>query len=289
MFNRTVLNPAFSGYHEATNYTFAGRTQWVGIQGAPRTVSLSFSKPVPALRGGISAYVLGDQIGPISTTEAKVGYAFRLPVGNDGAAFQIGINGGIIYKSLDGSNWLPPEALQDPVLIPGNATQVSPDFGFGVALLGPEDRYWLGLSATHLLEPTLSSLTRSGAPEGQSQLVRLLGLQGGYTFRMSRDVDLVPSAYVRLAGGQFQADMNLAIQAYPIYAGVGYRLEDAVSGLLGLQASSKLFVAYAYDYPLSGLGVRTSGSHEIVVSYTLPRFFRFSAPTLTPYDRGRFR
>lgn len=276
MFNRMLISPAFAGHHEATNFTFAGRTQWVGIEGHPTSFSLAFSKPTPKLRGSIGAYVLGDRIGPFSGVELKLVYAYRFTLNERDDYVQLGLSGGFINRSLDGTNWRPPQSINDPVLQNAVVNAFAPDLGFGATYVGHDagrsEKYYIGLGINHLLEPALTELTNSGA----TRVTRHIALTGGYRIDLARRISLQPSMLLRLAGSQWQVDLNANLTVSPMVFGLSYRLEDAVSALVGFQASSRLFVAYSYDYPTSRLGPATSGSHEVVISYTLPRFFRFS-------------
>lgn len=66
-------------------------------------------------------------------------------------------------------------------------------------------------------------------------------------------------------------------------AGIAYRLDDAVSGLVNFRVTPDLRVGYAYDYTTSELGDYTDGTHEIMVLFDIdilsrgynksPRFF----------------
>ena len=73
-------------------------------------------------------------------------------------------------------------------------------------------------------------------------------------------------------GGIFQADIN-ALVTYKnmVNFGISYRTSDAVVFQLGYKTPD-LFVGYAYDLIVSGLGMNTWGSHEILFSYTLDNF-----------------
>lgn len=288
MFNRLLISPGFAGHHQATNFTFAGRTQWVGIEGNPTTFSLGFSKPTPKLRGAIGAYVLGDQIGPFSNVEAKLAYAYQFKLNENEDYVQIGLSGGLLYRSLDGTNWRTPQNISDPVLINAVVNAVVPDLGFGVVYVGHDitrsEKYYLALGVNHLLEPALTELTTTG----RTQVSRQINFSGGYRFDLARQVSLQPSMLFRLAGAQWQVDLNANLVVSPMVFGLSYRLQDAVAAIVGFQASSRLFVAYSYDYTTSRLGPATSGSHEIVVSYTLPRFFRFTPTNYgVKYKRDR--
>jgi hypothetical protein len=53
---------------------------------------------------------------------------------------------------------------------------------------------------------------------------------------------------------------------------------DSFSGIVGFNASTYLFVGYSYDYTTSGLGAFTTGSHEVIISYTFPSKYRIQPP-----------
>ena len=51
--------------------------------------------------------------------------------------------------------------------------------------------------------------------------------------------------------------------------GASYRLDNAISGLAGLQVSNSLFLGYSYDYNTNGLGEYSQGSHEVILKFYL--------------------
>ncbi len=240
--------------------------------------------PVTFLRGGIGLSLLGDQIGPFRTTDIKAAYAFRLPVGSGGSALQIGVTGGVISKSLDGAS-LRPEQIPDPTLFNRASNLLVPDVGAGVYFTLPEDRFYVGVSALHLTEPSLKDFTATG----RSRIARHFYATAGYTARLSETIDLLPSVFFKLAGTQYMVEGNLALRVQPVVLGASYRLGDAVCALLGLQATEGLFVGYSYDYTLSRLGAVTTGSHELVLVYTLAPAFRLIPPDLGVRDKKDFR
>lgn len=284
MYNRFGLNPAAAGYAGAWQFVGLTRLQWVGIDGHPTTFVVNAHTPVTFLRGGVGLSVVGDQIGPFRTTDVKAAYAFRLPIGSSGSALQIGVTGGIISKSLDGAS-LKPEQIPDPTLFNKAASMVLPDVGAGLYFTLPEDKFYIGFSALHLTEPALKDFTSTG----RSRVPRHFYATAGYTARLSETVELVPSLFFKLAQSQYMAEANLSLRVQPVVIGASYRLGDAVCALLGLQATEGLFVGYSYDYTLSRLGAVTTGSHELVIVYTLAPAFRLIPPDFGVRDRKDFR
>lgn len=284
MYNRFGLNPAAAGYAGAWQIVGVGRLQWIGIDGHPSTFMLNAHTPVSFLRGGVGLQLMGDQIGPFRTTDIKLAYAFRIPIGTAGSALQIGVAGGVLSKSLDGAA-LRPEQIPDPALFNRMATLLLPDIAAGIYFTLPEDRFYIGVASTHLTEPSLKEFTSTG----RSRIPRHIYATSGYTLNLSETVRLIPSVFFKTAGSQLSVDANLSLSVEPVVIGASYRLQDAASLLVGLQATEALFVGYSYDYVLSRLGAFTSGSHELVVRYSFTPAFRLLAPDLGVRDKKDFR
>ena len=64
MYNMNVLNPAYAGSKGVTSIGLLGRTQWVGVEGAPKTVTLAMHSPV-GRAVGLGLSVIHDEIGPV--------------------------------------------------------------------------------------------------------------------------------------------------------------------------------------------------------------------------------
>lgn len=284
MYNRFGLNPAAAGYAGAWQFVGVGRLQWIGIDGHPNTFAVNAHTPVTFLRGGVGLLLMGDQIGPFRTTDIKAAYAFRLPIGTGGSALQIGVAGGIMSKSLDGAS-LRPEQIPDPTLFNRAANLTVPDVGAGLYFTLPEDKFYFGVSAMHLTEPSLKDFTSTG----RSRVPRHFYATAGYTARLSETVELIPSAFFKLAQSQYMVEGNLSLRVQPVVIGASYRLGDAVCALLGLQATEALYIGYSYDYTLSRLGAVTTGSHELVIVYTLAPAFKLIPPDLGVRDKKDFR
>ncbi|MCX8112546.1 MAG: type IX secretion system membrane protein PorP/SprF [Bacteroidia bacterium] len=284
MYNRFGLNPAAAGYAGAWQVVGLGRLQWIGIDGHPNTFAVNAHTPVTFLRGGVGLHLMGDQIGPFRTADIKAAYAFRLPIGGGGSFLQLGIAGGILSKSLDGAS-LRPEQIPDPTLFNRSSNLTVPDLAAGLYFTLPEDKFYFGVSATHLTEPSLKDFTSTG----RSRIPRHFYATAGYTARLSETIELMPSAFFKLAETQYMVEGNLSLRVQPVVIGASYRLGDAVCALLGLQATEALFIGYSYDYTLSRLGAVTTGSHELVLVYTFAPAFRLIPPDLGVRDKKDFR
>jgi len=294
MFNKQLLNQAFVGAPGALQLTFAGRTQWVGIDGHPSTFTLSINAPVQILRGGLGLSVVNDQIGPFGTTGIKGAYAFRIPIG--GSALQIGISPGFYMRQFDATNLLP--ANPEPRLVDAIGGAVTSNFthfdiGAGLYFHVPSknsrndlEKFYAGLSIDHILEPNISKLlpAAGSTTPWNTNVDRHIIFNAGYRFGDGA-ICFVPNLFYKMAmnSNQMQIDLVGNLHIKPLVLGLGYRgmtnSSEAV-GILGFNANQRLFVAYSYDYNISGLNSATSGSHEVLMQYTFPRVTRFYPPDL---------
>jgi len=298
MFNKQYLNPAHSGSLRATNFTLAGRMQWVGIEGAPNTAVFSINGRADQLGGGLGAYAMSDRIGPISTLGAGGQYAYRLVTSRKNnvptSILQLGVNLGFWQKSLN-PDWRYNQSLGfDPLLFGNAVTSIVPDVGSGAYFYIPmpkdagRHKFYAGTAVSHITEPRLRTFSTSG----EFTLKRQFILTSGYNFKLSQNapVFLEPSIMVKTDLTSFQYDYNLNVHVSPLVFGLsfrgrilpsnsesastnktGIRNVDAIAGIVGFHTNNRLFIAYSYDYSISRLSAFTSGTHEIIVSYTLPK------------------
>lgn len=287
MFNRFAINPAYAGALEATNITGLGRAQWVGVPGAPNTATASIHGYSRKLHGGLGAHLIGDKLGPISTFGVKGAYSFHLDMG--GAKLNIGVGGGLYQKTLNGDWIYNQDNGQDPVLPEAGQNIFLPDLDAGlyfhIPMKGttssayPQDALYIGGSVSHILEPSIDQLLAVADPSNiESVLSRGIHATAGATFRLGDNVFLQPNGYFRMQGPLTQFDINANLYVSPMVFGVSHRWKDSFSGLIGFNASTYLFIGYSYDYTTSGLGSFTTGSHEVIVSYTFPSKFKNLPP-----------
>lgn len=281
MFNRMAINPGYAGALHQTEFTLLGRSQWVGIEGAPQTFTASANGYVKKIRGGIGGYLIGDQLGPITTAGARVAYAFHLPLDmEDKARLQFGVDGGFYSKTLDVSNFrYNQDGGVDPTLPLSNVSDNVLDLGAGVyfTLQHPDrefERAYIGVSASHLLEPELSAFTTNSL--NQTNLSRHFTAIAGYRFNINstHTVQLQPNTYVRTDGSSLQFDLNCNLYVSPMVFGISHRWKESYSGIVGFNVSDRFFIAYSYDYVTGPLRQFTSGSHELVLNYRLPTKFK---------------
>ncbi|WP_407429086.1 PorP/SprF family type IX secretion system membrane protein [Arcticibacter sp.] len=80
IFNSLSVNPAYAGYKEEWFAQLGLRAQWVGVEGAPQTMTASLDGILDPRdrKMGVGLQLTSDQLGAQSTTTATVNYAYRL-------------------------------------------------------------------------------------------------------------------------------------------------------------------------------------------------------------------
>ncbi len=279
-FNKFIYNPAAAGASGYTNITGMFRAQWRSIPGAPTLFTLGADAPIRQIRGGLGGYMISDKLGPLTTTGANLSYAFRFALGDPEdektPSLAIGAQAGFMQKNLNGFFVFDQQGGIDPIMGAGNyaASIFTPNLGAGVYFSGPNDKYYAGVSAQDLLEPSLQGLLMAGTVS-KARVPRSYYAMGGYTFDFSDRVSLQPNVAFRTDGRTSQLDMNALVNIKPMVFGIAHRWKDSFSGIAGFNVSDRFFFAYSYDYTLSGLNSsRDVHSHELILSYRFPRVER---------------
>ncbi len=275
MYNMHILNPAYAGSEGTLNLRFLGRTQWVGIDGAPKTFTASIDAPV-GKRVGLGLSVIADKIGPAKEQNIYADFSYTLPVSEEGK-LAFGLKGGFTMLNVDLTSLrLPNTPPSNDPLFANNINETSPNFGAG--LFYYTNSYYVGLSVPNFL-PTRY------IKDDMSLVEEMHGfLTAGVVFNISDSFKLKPSTMIKAALGaplSWDLSLNALIKNF-LELGVSMRQQDSVSGLIGVQVSRSIRLGYAYDYTLSELNNYNSGSHELMLLINIsnsrdvmvsPRFF----------------
>ncbi|MFD0977739.1 PorP/SprF family type IX secretion system membrane protein [Salinimicrobium gaetbulicola] len=279
MYNMSVVNPAYALDQEGLLRTgLIYRNQWAGMEGAPETINVFAQTPL-SKRVELGVTIVHDEIGDIEKeNNITANFAYVLPV-TETAKLSLGIKGGVNFFDADLTSLSTPQQGTDPAMRDMN--EAFPVFGVGAYWF--EDNYYIGLSAPNLL--TSKHIEENEGLVGIGEENVHFYLTGGYVFDINEDFKVKPAFMLR---GVQDAPLSLDVTANVLLynrleAGVAYRLDDAVSGLVNFRVTPDLRVGYAYDYTTSVLGDYNDGSHEIMILFDLdilsrgynksPRFF----------------
>ena len=276
MYNPLYYNPAAAGSEGVSRLQLTQRTQYLGYQtigngdgsAAQNTQMISFNMPLAKIKSGIGIYALNDKYGPSINQAVQLSYAYRLALKNGTLA--LGVQAGMFNRGFDFGQFV----VRDPgdLFIPtGRINQFKPDIGAGVYYNTTD--YWVGLSMTHLNKATYSYVVGRSIDVSEPKAY----LSAGYRLGLGYNIDIQPSVLVQYSTKQgipgSVALVNV-VGTYDnrIWAGLGYRLKDAVMATAGinLMRNNALRIGAALDITTGGAQIKSPASYEILVGYALP-------------------
>ncbi len=288
MFNKLLYNPAYAGNKNLTSINAAYRSQWVGIDGAPKTFSVAIDGPVgnymkPFRRVALGLVVSSEKLGVTNNTNLMASYAYRIPFQKTILSF--GLQAGASLFSARYSE-LKPYQGGDARLTNDVKNTALPNFGAGIYWSG--ENFYVSGAVPNLLENYYDK-DHKDVNDANGKQIRSYFISGGYVFQVGENVKLEPQVLARYAGNgtyqlPFNADLNFSCILYDrLMIGATYRTDKSLEGIVHLQATRYVNVGYAYDYTVSGLNGYNNGSHEVVVGidfirdnnkYINPRFIK---------------
>jgi type IX secretion system PorP/SprF family membrane protein len=261
MFNMLAINPAYAGNKEVLCLTGLSRAQWIGIDGAPYSSTLSLDAPLKRKHIGVGVQLFSEKIGVTSSTGMYGSYAYRIQLKKSTLSF--GLQGGAVHYTANYSRVLlsSKSAVIDNTF-QQNASILTPSIGAGVFF--SDDHFYIGASVPSMLRTQIVS-----GSEIKVNKENHLFLMGGYVFALNADFKLKPSMLLKvLEDAPLELDLNLNFWMYDKFAlGASYRTNDAAVAMAEFQASPNFRIGYAYDYALSTLPYFHSGSHELLLRY----------------------
>ncbi|WP_324024060.1 type IX secretion system membrane protein PorP/SprF [Maribacter sp. BPC-D8] len=275
-YNTMTVNSAYTGSRGNLAIISLYRNQWVGVEGAPKTLTFGIDSPIGKY-DGVGLSIVQDEIGPSSETYIDGNYAHQLVVNRKGDKLAFGLKAGVRFLSIDWSKGLYRD--EGDVFLNENVNgKLLPSIGAG-AFYYTRNAY-IGLSTPNILTNTHYDEIQ----EAESVERIHIFLIGGYVFDLNPFLKFKPSFFVKhVVGAPLSADVSANfLMNEKLTLGVNYRWDDSVSALFGLQITPQLNMGYAYDFSTTQLTAYNSGTHEIFLRFMLkssnriiksPRFF----------------
>ena len=276
MYNTMSVNPAYAGSRGHTTITALGRTQWVGIDGAPDTQTLSYDSPLGYSGLGLGINLVNDIYGPAHETFIDANVSYTIQTSDEGnLAFGLKLGGRLF--NVDFSKGFAKQQNDQSLVNVNN--KFLPTLGAG--LYYHTEKWYMGLAVPNFLQTDHYDDTLNGGTVSQERLHFFL--IGGYVFDLSESVKFKPSFLFKGVSG---APVSLDVSANVLFnetfrLGLAWRWDDAISAMAGFQVSDGLNIGYAYDLTTSNYSNYNSGTHEIILRYEIfkdgpiksPRFF----------------
>ena len=274
MYYKMGVNPGYAGSEDAINGLILNRYQWVGYGGGePKTLVFSVDAAINAFGapGGLGINIISDQWGYYDNMWINLNYSYKAETRF--GTLGIGVSPGFYNFNINSSDgWTSPDDVLnnseggtgDNLIPQQESSQLAFDIGLGLYLT--TNKYYLGVSASHLNQAAVKYDDLAS-----DYLVRHYYLMGGYNIKLSDPLfELRPSFLFKSDAAAWQLDLNTnVVYDDKFWAGLSYRIQDAVALLMGVELINGLRIGYSFDLVTSALRRNSFSSHEFFVSYSV--------------------
>lgn len=272
MFNKLAYNPGYAGSFVSPTLTAIYRNQWMGLDGSPKAMALSYTQPLLNNRVGIGGNIIRQSIGINTHLTVDIAYAYRIQMKR--GTLSVGLQASM--RNIR-QNWadkrIIPIDQNDPGIPTDPKSKFVPNFGAGVYYSAYTDRWYGGIALPRIVR---NSIDFSEFGEVLSREVQHINAMGGIKLKATDDLAVTPQVLVRYAiGAPLDAELNVsALLRNRFYGGLTYRAGgdihfagESLDAALGFQAIDKLFFCFSYDIGLTRLRKYNNGSIEATVRW----------------------
>ncbi|HEY6159816.1 MAG TPA: type IX secretion system membrane protein PorP/SprF [Bacteroidia bacterium] len=271
MFNHLAINPAYAGTRDALSLTMVSRNQWTGIDGAPKTNSLSLHGPLPSKKIGLGLELINDRLGPKNVSGASLSYSYNIHFLSGKLSF--GLRTGFYSYTIDWKQVTYKDNTDPYAQLNAETKGVfSGDFGM---YYYTKSFYW-GVSATHLNRDKYSVF----GPDPQYLTMHIYS-PIGIGFKLSDNLIVNPSVlvkYVANAPLAFDVNCNFLIDQ-KLWLGASLRKGYGIAALMMWNITDKFRLGLSYDHGINKIGILGKASFEAVIGYS---FNISKGKTVTP-------
>ena len=282
MYNTLSINPAYAGARDVFSFVGLYRSQWVGLEGAPRSFTASAHSPV-GKKVGLGLNITRDEIFIAQETYIDIDFSYTLDVSEEGK-LALGLKGGAHLLDIDTAR------LNNGAFNPGDPeaqinidNRLSPQIGAGLYYY--TQKFYLGLSVPNFIETEHFDESSNSNNSSATAKERVnYYLMSGYAFDVTDNLVFKPAVLFKMVqGAPLQADVSANFLIHDkLTLGAAYRWSAALSGLLGFQVTDQIMIGFAYDRETTELQQYNDGSYEVFLRFELfnrnkrlisPRFF----------------
>ena len=278
MFNTMSVNPAYAGSRGQLSIAGLYRSQWVGLEGSPKSFTFNLHSPIRNSNIGYGLSIVNDKIGEGTVQETYIDglISYTVDVSLQGKlSFGLKLGGNLL--NLDFEQLRQRDGFEEAVATDNIENRFSPNLGLGVYY--HTDKFYAGLSAPNLLETEHFDNSNSDANEIDFLAKDRVNFYfiTGYVFDLNDNLKLKPALLTKVVGG---APLQVDVSANFLFAekfsfGAAYRWDAAVSALAGFQLTDQIMLGLAYDRETTDFGAQqfSSGSFEVFLRWELLRSF----------------
>lgn len=266
-YNRTHYNPAFITRPDYT-YIFSNiRQQWVGVEGAPRTLNVQASQYVHNLQSAFGVSFIGDQIGVSQSVNGLLNYAYRVQFKRYGY-MSLGLSGGIYQRSVNGDQF---EAgiENDPAVQYDNKSELTPDFNAGIEY--HHKSFILGLSSTHLQSIGQETDTYLTANHRYGYIIYRNNNSDEFYYKLGVLVANRQNLTVYEGNAFFRLKHSTGMMDGPqelFDFGISVRSTRQLTLMAAIMLTPSIRIGYSYEQSFME-GYHANGSHEVMLEFRI--------------------
>jgi len=277
MFNTMSVNPAYAGSRGQLSIAALYRSQWVGLDGAPKSQTLNLHSPIRNSQLGYGISIVNDEIGDgvVQETYFDAVLSYTIDVSLEGKlSFGLKAGGNLLNLDFQGLRNFDVE----PVSVDNIENKFSPNVGVGIYY--HTNAFYAGLSAPNLLQTDHFDNNSRDANSVQFLSKERINfyLITGYVFDIGGNTKFKPALLTKVVGGApLQVDFSGSFLFNDKFSiGAAYRWDAAVSAMFGFQISEQLMLGLAYDKETTDLGGTqfNDGSFEVFLRFELVKSFK---------------
>ena len=263
-----TYNPAYAGSYEGMSFTSLYSSQWVGFEGAPKTLFVNGHGTFFGPNTGLGAEIMHDEIGVTTDTKMLGNYAHHLRL-NDNWRLALGIKAGVSWYSVD-YNKLRIRNTNEFNSLKTSITNI--DINFGTGLFIHSDKFYLGIGIPNFLETTYFDDYNATLSNSRPNYY----LSSCYKFDLENDIYLQPSALVRVVDGapinaMFAGTLNWQEK---FYGSLNIDLNSTIGGFAGFRFAEKYLFGYSYDTSINKFSTSNGGIHSFFLNIRLEDYWK---------------
>lgn len=271
MYNLMIINPAYAGNGNLLKVKTHNRYQWAGVEGAPKTFTLSLDAPVGIFKDRYRKWGMGlsfgnDKIGAINNSSLTSNWSYTVLVGEEELLLSFGLAAGIVMNNVDYSKLIVKDPFDGELL--DRVNRFYPVGGLGFFF--HDNRTWYaGLSLPNILSANYYDDVLETTVTEKTTLYVI----GGYIFDLNYNLKMKPALMWRNVPG---IPWSVNVSTNFIYnnmftVGVSYRVRsaEAFAAMSSFQLSPRFTIGYSYGVGVGALGGFDLGSHELFLSYSI--------------------
>ncbi|CAM1344119.1 PorP/SprF family type IX secretion system membrane protein [Tenacibaculum amylolyticum] len=267
--NPFLISPSYAGIGSGLQVRLNGVSQWIGVKDAPDTQSLTVEARLAERFGG-GLTLFNDRNGFTTQKGARLSLASHLILSDVYDSF---LSFGLSYSFIQFN--INTDQNNTPQVVPNLALNSS---NFDISMLYRFGRFAISGNVVNLLDKKIDNFST-----GEPEVLRRYSVYTNYNFRINRDTELEPSAFVEYfeASGRSRTDMNVKLRkrirdGY-VWGGVSYTFlndqfftPNAIAPLFGIK-KDKFYISYGFSITTNEVIGFNNGTHMVTLGFDYDR------------------